>query len=119
MSTTSILDFSRERAPLQERFIENSSLLGKRMLALETRTFEAGALDCRQKEMLGLMASLVLRCEDCIQYHVIECRRQGVSLVQLRELLDIALMIGGSITIPHIRRIHLYWEELEQNPGAV
>lgn len=115
----SILDFTDERAGLQQRFVDNSSLLGKRLLALETRTFEAGVLDCKQKEMLGLMASLVLRCEDCIMYHVIECRKQGVSYEELKELLDIALMIGGSITIPHLRRIHKYWEELESAAGAV
>lgn len=109
----SIRDFSAQRAVLQQRFVDHSTLTTKRLLALETRTFEAGVLDCRQKEMLGLMASLVLRCEDCIQYHVIECRKQGVSYDELKELLDIALMVGGSITIPHIRRIHAYWEELD------
>jgi AhpD family alkylhydroperoxidase len=113
----SILDFTARRAVLQQRFVDNSTLTTKRLLALETRTFEAGVLDCRQKEMLGLMASLVLRCEDCIMYHVIECRRQGLSYEELKELLDIALMVGGSITIPHIRRIHEYWHELEQAAG--
>jgi len=76
----------------------------KRFFALDTRAYEKGALDVKTKELLGLVASTVLRCNDCITYHVIRCVQEGVSDRELLEALNVALIVGGSITIPHIRR---------------
>ncbi len=110
---TSIRDWEAERASLQEHFIAHSSLNGKRLLSLEHKVFRAGALDERTKELLGLAASLVLRCEDCVRYHLLECHKRGLSLEELQEILDICLMIGGSITIPAIRRALRDFNELK------
>lgn len=70
-------------------------------------------MDRKIKEMMGLVASLVLRCEDCIKYHLIQCHDQGVSSKELEEILSITLIVGGSITIPHIRRAVSFWEDLQ------
>ena len=82
----------------------------KRFLALDTEVYNDGALDRRTKELLGLVASTVLRCDDCINYHLNTCMEVGVSDQELTEALDIALVVGGSITIPHIRRAYRTWE---------
>jgi AhpD family alkylhydroperoxidase len=76
----------------------------KRFFALDSRAYESGALDAKTKELLGLVASTVLRCNDCITYHVIRCVQEGVSDDEFHEALNIALVVGGSITIPHLRR---------------
>lgn len=76
----------------------------KRFFALDTRAYEKGALDTKTKELLGLVASTVLRCNDCITYHVIRCVQEGVSDAEFFEALNVALIVGGSITIPHLRR---------------
>jgi AhpD family alkylhydroperoxidase len=77
-----------------------------------------GALDVKTKEMLGLIASMVLRCDDCIKYHLGKCHEEGVSDEQVFEVFSIANLVGGSIVIPHFRRAVEYWEELKAQPNA-
>jgi len=88
---------------MNARILSAGNLGIRRFFALDTRAYEKGALDVKTKELLGLVASTVLRCNDCITYHVIRCVQEGVSDEELFEALDVALVVGGSITIPHIR----------------
>jgi AhpD family alkylhydroperoxidase len=97
-------EFRRYREKMNERIISAGNLGIKRFFALDTRVYEKGVLDVKNKEMMGLVASTVLRCNDCITYHVIRCVQEGVSDEELLEALNVALIVGGSITIPHIRR---------------
>lgn len=97
-------EFRRYRERMNARMLSTGNLGIKRFFALDSRVYEKGALDVRTKELLGLVASTVLRCNDCITYHVIRCVQEGVSDVEFLEALNIALIVGGSITIPHIRR---------------
>jgi len=97
-------EFRRYREKMNERILSSGNLGIKRFFALDNRAYEKGVLDVKTKEMLGLVASTVLRCNDCITYHVIRCVQEGVSDEMLLEALNVALIVGGSITIPHIRR---------------
>ena len=83
-----------------------------RFFALDGRTYEAGALDTKTKDLLGLVASMVLRCNDCITYHTIRCREEGVTDEEFYETFAVALVVGGSIVIPHLRRAVARLEEL-------
>jgi AhpD family alkylhydroperoxidase len=89
---------------MNERILSADNLGIKRFFALDSRAYEKGALNVKTKELLGLVASTVLRCNDCITYHVIRCVQEGISDQEFFEALNIALIVGGSITIPHIRR---------------
>jgi AhpD family alkylhydroperoxidase len=89
---------------MNERILSAGNLGIKRFFALDSRAYERGVLEVKTKEMMGLVASTVLRCNDCIAYHVIRCVQEGVSDEELLEALNVALVVGGSITIPHIRR---------------
>ena len=89
---------------MNKRILTAGNLGIKRFFALDSRAYEKGALDTKTKELLGLVASTVLRCNDCITYHVIRCVQEGVSDVEFFEAFNVALVVGGSITIPHIRR---------------
>lgn len=97
----------------------NDKLLGqdnkvlKRFFNLDTNTYQDGALPSKTKEMLGLVASMVLRCDDCIKYHLGSCFELGVTKEELFEIFSVANIVGGSICIPHTRRALEYWEELE------
>lgn len=96
-------EFKRYRERMNSRILSAGNLGIKRFFALDSRAYEKGALDVKTKEMLGLVASTVLRCNDCITYHVIRCVQEGVSDEEFFEALNVALIVGGSITIPHIR----------------
>jgi AhpD family alkylhydroperoxidase len=89
---------------MNSRILSSGNLGIKRFFALDNRAYEKGALKVKTKELLGLVASMVLRCNDCITYHVIRCVQEGVSDQEFFEALNVALIVGGSITIPHIRR---------------
>jgi len=89
---------------MNKRILSAGNLGIERFFALDSRAYEKGALNTKTKELLGLVASTVLRCNDCIAYHVIRCVQEGVSDVEFFEALNVALVVGGSITIPHIRR---------------
>jgi len=97
-------EFRRYRERMNTRILSAGNLGIKRFFALDSRAYEKGALDTKTKELLGLVASTVLRCNDCITYHIIRCVQEGVSDAELFEALNVALVVGGSITIPHIRR---------------
>lgn len=83
----------------------------KRFFGLDAATYQAGALDKKTKELLGFTSSLVLRCDDCILYHLIACKESGVTSEELSEAVGIAMLVGGSITIPHVRRAMTIWDE--------
>ena len=90
----------------------NSKFEIKRFFSLDSQAYRAGELDSKTKEMLGLVASLVLRCDDCVSYHVGRCREGGVADGEFQEVLSIGLVVGGSIVIPHLRRAVRVWEEI-------
>lgn len=106
-------EWQAERDELNAMVMRNASTKMKRFWTLDHQAYEAGALPAKTKELLGLVASLVLRCDDCILYHTIQCRKAGVSSSEYEETLNIGLIVGGSITIPHIRRAFRAWEELQ------
>lgn len=95
--------FHEFRTRMNERILETGTRETKRFFQLDGAAYRDGALPARTKELLGLTASMVLRCNDCISYHVIECRRHGVTEAEFAEAFDVALVVGGSIVIPHLR----------------
>ena len=99
---------------MNERLLsaENNKII-KRIFNLDTNTYMDGALDTRTKEMLGLVSSMVLRCDDCIKYHLIQCHEQGVNTEEMMEIFGVANLVGGTIVIPHTRRALEFWEELQ------
>ena len=97
-------EFKRFRERMNERILGSGNLQIQRFFNLDTRAYEAGALSSKVKELLGLVASLVLRCDDCVTYHVLRCVKQKVSDEEFFEASNVALVVGGSITIPHLRR---------------
>jgi AhpD family alkylhydroperoxidase len=109
-----IEQFKQEREHLNEIVMEYAGKTIKRFFNVDARVYEEGALPKRMKELLGLVASLVLRCDDCILYHVIQCRKEGLTDEELEEGLAIGLVVGGSIIIPHLRRAFKAWDELKK-----
>ena len=112
-SDSDIEDFRAERKRLMEKMLSYSDRSMKRFLNLDGAVYEDGALSKKNKELLGLVASTVLRCDDCINYHLDTSNAEGVSDEELVEALDIALIVGGSITIPHIRRALDTWDSMK------
>lgn len=110
--------FRRFRAEMNEKILAADNLVIKRFFNLDGQAYHAGALPTKVKEMLGLVASLVLRCDDCITYHLIRCHEEGVTREELFEVLAVGLVVGGSIVIPHLRRAVATWEELEQEAAG-
>jgi AhpD family alkylhydroperoxidase len=110
-----IRDFNEYRQRMNEVILGNNNLVIKRLWNLDTNTYAEGALSVRTKEMLGLVASMVLRCDDCIRYHLGRCHELGVATDELYEIFAVANIVGGTIVIPHTRRAAEYWEELQNN----
>ncbi len=106
-------EFQKERQRLNEVVMKHASLKIKRFYALDSEAYRNGALPAKTKEMMGLVASLVLRCDDCILYHLVRCEEEGITDAELEELVNVALVVGGSITIPHVRRLYDAWEEMK------
>lgn len=104
--------FEKERKELNKLLMKRADLNMKRFLSVDTQAYKRGALSVKTKELLGLVSSLVLRCEDCIKYHLARCHEEGITTEELVEALGIGLVVGGSVTIPHIRRALRYWDEL-------
>jgi AhpD family alkylhydroperoxidase len=100
----SLEEFRRFRERMNDRILGAGNLEIRRFFALDSRVYEDGALSVRTKELLGLVASLVLRCDDCITYHIVRCAEEGVSDDEFFEALSVGLVVGGSIVIPHLRR---------------
>jgi AhpD family alkylhydroperoxidase len=109
----SVAEFQAERERLNEIVLRNAGQVTKRFYSLDHQAYKAGAMPARTKELLGLVASLVLRCDDCIKYHLVRCHEERVTREELDEAISIATMVGGTITIPHMRRAWATWEELE------
>lgn len=110
----SLEEFRKFRERMNAEILGENNLVINRFFALDTRTYEAGALDAKTKELLGLVASLVLRCDDCVTYHLVRCAEEGVTRAEMFESLSVGLIVGGSIVIPHLRRAVNRWDELEQ-----
>lgn len=107
--------FRHFREKMNAAILEADNLNINRFFALDTRTYETGALPVKTKELMGLVASLVMRCDDCVTYHLIRCREEGVSHAELFEAFAVGLVVGGSIVIPHLRRAVARLEELPQS----
>lgn len=108
----SIQEFNDYRAKMNEVILSKGNKVIGRLYNLDTNTYAAGALPVQTKEMLGLVASMVLRCDDCIKYHLGKCHEEGVTTEQMYEIFAVANIVGGTIVIPHTRRAAEYWEEL-------
>ena len=108
-----IREFTEFRQRMNQRILAEPNQVVRRFFALDTQTYQEGALDVKTKELLGLVASLVLRCDDCISYHVAQCRQAGASRDELFETFSIGLVVGGSIVIPHLRRAVDFLDSLE------
>ena len=104
--------FVEFRKRMNERILDQDNQVVRRFFALDTQTYKDGALPAKTKEMLGLVASLVLRCDDCISYHVAECSKAGVTREEFFEIFGVGLVVGGSITIPHLRRAVDFLDQL-------
>lgn len=113
----SLAEFRAYRERMNAEILAENNLVLNRFFALDGRAYDAGALDVRTKELLGLVASLVLRCDDCVTYHLVRCAEERVSRAQVFECLSIGLVVGGSIVIPHLRRAVERWGELERASG--
>lgn len=113
----SLQEFREFRERMNQRILEAGNLDTRRFFALDTRVYESGALPTRTKELLGLVASLVLRCDDCITYHMVRCAEEGVSDEEIMESLSIGLVVGGSIVIPHLRRAVAVLDEIRAAAG--
>ena len=100
----SLHQFREFRERMNDRILASGNLDIKRFFALDSRVYDAGALPARTKELLGLVASLVLRCDDCVSYHLVRCAEEGLSDDEILESLGVGLVVGGSIVIPHLRR---------------
>ena len=108
-----INEFNDYRTKMNEVILSKDNLVIKRLWNLDTNTYAEGALSTQTKEMLGLVASMVLRCYDCIKYHLGKCYELGVTTEQMYEIFAVANIVGGTIVIPHTRRAAEYWEELQ------
>ncbi|MFW6040298.1 MAG: carboxymuconolactone decarboxylase family protein [Thermoplasmatota archaeon] len=106
--------FSKERERLNELVLNNCNLETKRFFNLDNKVYNEGALSKKTKELLGLVSSFVLRCDDCIEYHLIQCDKDGVNDDEIVEALSIGLVVGGSITVPHLRKAYEKWMELKE-----
>ncbi|KAA9041924.1 carboxymuconolactone decarboxylase family protein [Ginsengibacter hankyongi] len=111
--STLVNEFNEYREKMNEVILSKNNLVMKRLWNLDTNTYEEGALDKKTKEMLGLVASMVLRCDDCIKYHLGKSFELGVSTDEMYEIFAVANIVGGTIVIPHTRRAAEYWEELQ------
>lgn len=106
-------EFNNYRSRMNDRILNEENLVLKRLFNLDANTYTDGALSIKTKEMLGLVASMVLRCDDCIRYHLEKCHEAGVSRAEVFEIFSIATIIGGTIVIPHLRRAVEFWDDLE------
>lgn len=108
-------EFKRHRAQLNEMVLKHADLGIKRFFSLDDQVYRPGALPAKTKEMLGLMASLVLQCDDCVAHHLIRCHDEGLTDAELQEVLSIGLVVGGSITVPNVRRAVKFWGQLQDD----
>lgn len=105
--------FKKERERLNELVMKYSGISIKRFYNLDSGVYKGGKIPRKFKELMGLVASFVLRCDDCIKYHLVRCYEEDVTDEEIREAFSIGLIVGGSITIPHLRRAFEIWDELK------
>lgn len=110
-----IKEFNEYREKMNEKLLSQDNLVIKRLFNLDTNTYQDGALTSKTKEMLGLVASMVLRCDDCIKYHLGKCHEAQVSTPEIMEIFAVANIVGGTIVIPHTRRAMEFWEALNDS----
>lgn len=106
-----VKEFNEFRERMNKRILGIDNRAIKRFFGVDTLTYEPGALDVKTKEMLGLVASMVLRCDDCIAYHIQQCKKEGVTDAEIYDIFSVALVVGGSIVIPHMRRAVAFLDE--------
>jgi len=109
-----VKEFNDYRERMNDKILADNNKIIKRIFNLDTNAYQAGALDVKTKELLGLVASTVLRCDDCIKYHLENSYKAGLTKEEIVESLSIATLVGGTIVIPHLRRAYEYWDALEQ-----
>ncbi len=110
-----IQKFNDYREKMNKLILSHDNLVIKRLFNLDMKTYQDGVLSSQTKEMLGLVSSMVLRCDDCIKYHLEKCNNLNVTDKEMYEIFSVAVLVGGSIVIPHLRRAAEYWKELTLN----
>ena len=108
-------EFGSYREKMNKRILKDDNKILHRIFNLDTKAFQEGALDVKTKELLGLVASLVLRCDDCVKYHLEACHGAGLNDKEVAEALSISTLVGGTIVIPHLRRAYEYWDQLTKS----
>ena len=114
MPKSKVQKFNDYRSEMNDKILSNDNKVIKRIFNLDTNAFKKGHLPVKTKELMGLVASAVLRCDDCVAYHLETCYKEGVSKEEIMETLSIATLIGGTIVIPHLRKAYEFWEILEE-----
>jgi len=114
MSDNVVDEFNAYRSKMNEKLLADNNKIIKRIFNLDTNTYMEGALSKKTKELLGLGNSMVLRCDDCVRYHMEECHKLGLSKEEVVEGLSVSLLVGGTIVIPHLRRAFEYWDALDE-----
>lgn len=109
-----VKEFNDYRSKMNDKLLAEDNKVLKRFFNLDTNAYQDGALPAKTKELLGLVASMVLRCDDCIRYHLGTCHELGITKAEVFEVFAIANLVGGSICIPHTRRAAEYWEALDE-----
>lgn len=110
-----VQEFNDYRAKMNSKILASDNKTIKRIFNLDTNTFKEGHLPSKTKELLGLVASAVLRCDDCIAYHLEAAYRNGVTRDEMMETMSIATLVGGTILIPHLRRAVEFWDAIEED----
>jgi AhpD family alkylhydroperoxidase len=110
---TLVKQFNDYRTKMNEKILSADNLILKRLFNLDSNAYQAGSLDIKSKELIGLTCSLVLRCDDCVKYHLGKCKELGFSTSEIHEALGVATLVGGTIVIPHLRKAFEFWEELQ------
>lgn len=111
-------EFNAFRSKMNKRILDVDNRAVKRFFGVDTLTYEPGALNAKTKEMLGLVSSMVLRCDDCVSYHIIQCKNEGVTDAEMFDIFSVALTVGGSIVIPHLRRAVAFLDELNEQQAS-
>ena len=105
--------FNEYRTRMNDRILSADNKVVKRIFNVDTNAYTEGALSVKTKELMGLVASLVLRCDDCVRYHLLKCKENEVTEEELFEVLGIATLVGGTIVVPHMRRAIEFWDDLK------
>ncbi len=108
-----VTEFNDYRSKMNGKLLADNNKIVKRIFNLDTNAYAEGALDMKTKELLGLVASAVLRCDDCVKYHLETSYKLGVTKEEMMETMGIATLVGGTIVVPHLRRAYEFWEALE------